>query len=267
MSAIFTLVKEQILNINLIFRLSIYEIKAQYQMHYLGSVWQFLNPLVLVGVYWFVFGLGIRGGSPIGDTPFILWLITGLIPWLYISQTVGQASNSIHSKVAMVSKMNFPVSVLPTTKIFGNSLSFFMMLVITFCITLVFDRFSGVYLIQLPYYLICMYTLIYAITILTSTLSTIIRDVQNIVQAIMRLMFFLLPIVWNIESLPENFVTILKLNPFYYVIEGIRDSLIGGEWFFEDITYTIYFWILTIIILLIGSTIHLKFRNKFVDYL
>lgn len=267
MSALISLAREQIIHFNLIYRLSIYEIKSQYQMHYLGSIWQLLNPLVLVGVYWFVFGIGIRGGSPIGETPFPLWLITGLIPWLYISPTVVQASNSIHTKIAMVSKMNFPVSVLPTIKIVSNSLSFYIMLAITFCITLIYDNFSSVYLLQLPYYLICMYILIYALTILTSSLATIIRDVQNIVQAVMRLMFFLLPIVWNVEELPELLMTILKLNPFYYLIDGFRHTLIGGEWFFEDLTYTIYFWILTIIILLIGSTIHLKFRNKFVDYL
>lgn len=267
MSAILTLAKEQILHLNLIIRLSIYETKAQYRMHYLGVIWQLLNPLVYISVYWFVFGLGIRGGSPVGETPFFIWLITALIPWLFISPTVNQASNSIYSKVAMVSKMNFPVSVLPTIKMLSNSFSFFILLAITVCITGIYDSFSGVFLVQLPYYLLCMFILIYAITILTSSLATIMRDVQNIVQAIMRMMFFLLPIVWNVEELPDSIVTILKLNPFYYLIEGFRHTLVGGKWFFEDITYTIYFWILTMLILLIGSTIHLKFRNKFVDYL
>lgn len=267
MSSILTLLKEQILNMHLIFRIGLYEMKSQYQMHYLGRIWQFLNPLVLVSVYWFVFGLGIRGGSPVGETPFFLWLLTGLIPWLYISPTIAQASNSIYSKIAMVSKMNFPVSVLPTIKMFSNSIPFLILLIITFCITIIYGEFSGLYLIQLPYYLISMYMLIFAITILTSSLAAIVRDVQNLVQAIMRIMFFLLPIVWSVDSLPGNLATILKLNPFYYLIEGFRHTLIGGEWFFDDITYSIYFWLLTMIILLIGSTMHLKFRNKFVDYL
>lgn len=267
MSSILTLAKEQMLHLNLIIRISLYETKSQYQMHYLGRIWQFLNPLVLIGVYWFVFGLGIRGGSPVGEAPFFLWLLSGLIPWLYISPTVAQASNSIHSKIAMVSKMNFPVSVLPTITMFSNSITLFILLVVNISITIIYNDFSGLYIVQLPYYLLSMYILIYAITILTSSLGTIIRDVQNLVQAILRIMFFLLPIVWNVESLPEWVVTILKLNPFYYIIEGFRNALIGKMWFFEDITYTIYFWILTMIILLIGSTIHLKFRSKFVDYL
>lgn len=270
MNSILTLTKEQILHLHLIIRIGFYETKSQYQMHYLGRIWQFLNPLILVVVYWFVFGLGIRGGSPVGETPFFLWLLTGLVPWLYISPTVAQASNSIYSKIAMVSKMNFPVSILPTIKIFSSSITFFILLLVTICINIIYGNFSGLYLIQLPYYLFSMYVLIYAITILTSSLAVIVRDVQNIVQAIMRIMFFLLPIVWNVESsesLPGTLVTLLKLNPFYYLIEGFRHTLIGGEWFFDDITYTIYFWILTVLIFLIGSTVHLKFRNKFVDYL
>lgn len=268
MISILKVVKEQIQNFQLIFRIGFYERKSQYQMHYLGRVWQFINPFILISVYWFVFGLGIREGSPINETPFFLWLIIGMVPWIFISSTVGQASNSIHSKIAMVSKMNFPVSILPSIKIVSNSVSFLILLGVAFVITLFYGRFSGIYLFQLPYYLLCTFILIYSITILTASLSTIIRDIQNLVQAIMRIMFFLLPIVWNIESLkPEYLATLLKLNPFYYVIEGYRYSLLGGEWFYNDITYTIYFWLLTITILFVGATVHLKFRNKFVDYL
>ncbi|MEK9197892.1 ABC transporter permease [Lysinibacillus halotolerans] len=267
MNSIRKITLEQLQHILLIFRLSLYETRSQYKMHYLGSLWKFLNPIVLIAVYWFVFGLGIRGGSPIGETSFFLWLLTGLVPWLYISPTIGQATNSIYSKIAMVSKMNFPVSILPTIKMFTNSFSFFILITITVFISIVYGDFSGIYLIQLPYYLISLYILIYAITILTSSLAIIVRDVQNIIQAALRIMFFVLPIVWNIESLPDYLVTLLKLNPFYYIIEGFRYSLIGGNWFYDDIIYTIYFWLLTLVILLIGCTVHLKFRNKFVDYL
>ncbi|MEX3622358.1 ABC transporter permease [Viridibacillus arvi] len=261
------ILKEQISHLNLIFRLSLYEEKGKYAMHYLGALWQLLNPFIQIGVYWLIFGLGIRKGSPVEGTPFFLWLIIGLVPWLYISRTITQASNSVYAKVNLVSKMNFPVSVLPTINIVGNSISFIPMIILTLGIALVYGIFSGIYLIQILYYLVSLYVFLFALTLLLSTLTTIIRDIQIIIQSIVRLMMYFLPIVWNVHNFPEWLVSILKLNPLFYIIEGFRHSLLGGEWFYEDIPYTIYFWSITILILTIGSYIHLKFRDRFVDYL
>ena len=267
MNAVAKVLYEQLKHMHLIFRMSMYEIKSKYNMHYLGMVWQLVNPLTQIGLYWFVFGLGIRGGAPVGDTPFFLWLIAGLVPWLFISPTVIQASNSVYSRVTLVSKMKFPVSVLPTIKIMENTYSLVVMLVIAIVLFAVNGVFSGVYLLQLIYYLVCLYVLLFGLTLLLSALTTIVRDVQSMLQSIMRMMMFLLPIVWNVSTLPEVFVNILKLNPFFYIIEGFRSSLAGGSWFYQDIPYMLYFWSVSILILFIGSHVHMKFRHKFVDYL
>jgi teichoic acid transport system permease protein len=267
MNLIWQVLKEQILNLNLIFRLGLYEGKSQYKMHYLGAFWQILNPFIQVGIYWFIFGLGIRGGSAVGETPFFLWLIAGIVPWFFISSTTTQGSNSIYSKINLVSKMKFPVSVLPSIKIIGNSISFINMLLITIVIIMFNGKLPGLYLLQIPYYIFSLYFLLFSLTLLLSTLTTIIRDVQQMVQSIMRIMMYALPILWNVESFPKVIVNILQLNPFYYIIEGFRDSLLGGQWFFEDISYTLYFWFISLLILLIGSSVHLKFRHKFVDYI
>ncbi|WP_026581955.1 ABC transporter permease [Bacillus sp. J33] len=267
MTLIWQVLKEQLLNLNLIFRLGLYEEKSKYKMHYLGAFWQMLNPIIQITIYWFVFGLGIRGGSPVGETPFFLWLIVALIPWLFIAPTITQASNSIYSNINLVSKMKFPVSVLPSIKIVSNSFSFIFMLFIAMVILMLYGFFPGIYLLQLPYYLFALYFLLFGLTILLSTLTTIIRDIQSMVQSIMRIMLYMLPVLWNVNTLPDVFVNILKLNPFFYIIEGFRNSLLGGKWFFHDFQYSLYFWFISILILFIGSTIHLKFRHKFVDYI
>ncbi|MDQ6600381.1 ABC transporter permease [Bacillus salipaludis] len=193
--------------------------------------------------------------------------MAGLVPWLFISTATTQGSNSVYSKINLVSKMKFPVSVLPSINIIGNSISFFIMLIITSIIFFLYKSFSGVYLLQVPYYLFCLYFLLFGLTLLLSTLTIIIRDIQQMVQSVMRLMLYALPIVWNIDKLPKTIVNLLQLNPFFYIIEGFRDSLLGGKWFFNDLSYTLYFWCISLLILLVGSSVHLKFRHKFVDYI
>ena len=163
--------------------------------------------------------------------------------------------------------MKFPVSVLPAIKLMESTFTFIIMLGITFMILLLNGVFGGWYLLQLVYYFIALWFFLYALTLLLSTITTIIRDVQSLIQSIMRMMMFTLPILWNVSTLPDFWQNVLKLNPFFYIIEGFRASFLGWSWFYEDVAYTVYFWSISILIFLIGSWIHVKFRDKFVDYL
>jgi len=267
MKFVFQVIKEQFYNLHLIFRLAAYEQKSSFQMHYLGILWQFINPALQVLVFWAVFGLGIRSGNPVGDIPFFVWLVIGLVPWFFISPVIVQGSNSVYAKVNLVSKMKFPVSVLPTITIVKNSFNFMVMLVLLGIVLLVYGINSGVYLFQIVYYLVALFTFLFSVTLLLSTLSTIIRDIQIALQSVMRMLFFLTPIFWDPSNVPPLFHNLLKLNPLYYLIDGFRNTFLGLGWFYEDLGFTLYFWFITLLILFVGAFMHIKFRNKFVDYL
>jgi teichoic acid transport system permease protein len=267
MKVVIEILKEQFVNAHLIFRLASYDIKSKYQAHYLGAAWQFLNPALQIFIYWFVFGIGIRQGNPIYGVPYLVWLLVGLIPWFFISPSVIQGSNSVFTRVNMVAKMKFPVSVLPSVTIISNALNFICMILILIVILMLYGINPGIYLLQLPYYFLCTIVSLYAITLLFSTISTVFRDFQIILQSVMRMMLYLLPILWDMEKLPEMYVKILKLNPLYYLIEGYRKTFIFEEWFFTDWIYMIYFWVTTLLIIYIGSLIHIRFRKQFVDYI
>ncbi|MEF7562419.1 ABC transporter permease [Bacillus infantis] len=267
MKAVFQIMKEQALHLHLIFRLALFEIKSTYQLHYLGIFWQILNPASRIFVYWLVFGLGIRGGEPVGEIPFFIWLILGLIPWLFISPAIIQGSNSIFAKISLVSKMKFPISVMPSVAIISNSFNFLILLALLMVLLIVYGINPGIYLLQLPYYLAALYLFLFSVTLLFSTISAVFRDFQSILQSLMRMMVYVLPILWDVSSLASPWLQILKLNPLFYLIQGFRSTLLGGAWFYEDITYTIYFWTITLVILLVGSMLHMKFRNRFIDYL
>src|SRR5699024_4871515 len=118
------IIKEQIDNFGIISRVSKYEEKATYQSHYLGLMWQFLNPLIQIGIYYLIFGLGLNGGRNVDGVPFIVWMLIGIIAWFFINTSLLGGSNSIYNKVAMVSKMKFPVSILPSINIMSNLVAY-----------------------------------------------------------------------------------------------------------------------------------------------
>lgn len=267
MKDVIQIIKDQFLNLRLIFQLSIYDIKGSYSQHYLGVLWQFLNPFIRISVYWLVFGLGFRKGHPVGDIPYFLWLVVGLIPWFFITPSIINGSNSIYAKVNLVSKMKFPVSVLPTISIVGNTYNFIVMLMIMGVFLVMSHINPGIYLLQFPYYLLCFYAFLFSVTLLFSTISAIVRDFQLMLQSVMRMLFYVTPVLWVPGDLPPIVDQILKLNPIYYLILGFRNTFIVKKWFFEDLTYTFYFWMITLLILFVGAIVHTKFKNKFVDYL
>lgn len=204
MNALVRIVKEQVTSFPLILRLASYETKSQYQMNYLGVLWQFLNPLIQMLAYWFVFGMGIRNSKPIitgiGEVPFIVWMLAGLIPWFFISPTILDGSNSVFKRINMVAKMNFPISSLPSVVIASNLFSYFVMMGVYVIVLLASGIYPSLHWIQYIYYLICMIVFMFSFSLFNSTISVLVRDYQFLLQAVTRLLFFLLPIFWNISE-------------------------------------------------------------------
>ncbi|MEC2291301.1 Teichoic acid translocation permease protein TagG [Bacillus licheniformis] len=275
MKALIRVLKEQYLSLPLIIRLAAYETKSKYQMNYLGVLWQFLNPLIQMLAYWFVFGIGIRKSSEmitgVGEVPFIIWMLAGLIPWFFISPTILDGSNSVYKRINMVAKMNFPISSLPSVAIAANLFSYFVMMAIYVIVLLAFGIYPNLQWLEYIYYLFCMIVFMFAFSLFNSTISVLVRDYQFLLQSVTRLLFFLLPIFWDISTQLGDkhpaLLNVIKLNPLFYIIDGFRNSFFDGSWFFEDITYTLYFWAFTLLLLTVGSVLHMKFRDRFVDFL
>lgn len=275
MKAAFNLIKEQINNFYLVRRLSMYELKSKNKSNYLGMAWEVINPTIQILIYWFVFGtimqradVSLTTGA---DVPFIAWLMGGFIIWTFFYQGTIQGSKSIYTRLAMLSKMNFPMSVIPNIVIFSQFYVHIFMLVIVIIILQFFGYYINIYYLQLLYFIVATFLLTFSISLITSTLSTIVRDVHMLLNAILRMFLYITPVLWPISRFLDKSPGILifiKLNPLYYLIEGYRAAFFGTEWYFiTHWKYTLYFWVLVFILFIIGSSIHMKFRKYFIDYL
>lgn len=273
MNSVITVIKEQLKHFYLIRRLVI-RIKKQKQKQLFRNGMEVLNPTIQILIYWFVFGaINKRANVKImegQDVSYIAWLIVGFILWNFFYQATIQGSKSIYSRLQMLSKMNFPISVIPNFVIFSQFYVHLFMMLIAIIILNFMGYYINIYYLQLLYFIFATFCLTFSISLITSTLSTIIRDVHMFLNAILRMFLYLTPVLWPISSFIENdiLVTIIKLNPLYYLTEGYRVSLFGTEWYFiTNWEYTFYFWGVVIVLFLFGSRIHVKFRSHFIDYL
>lgn len=267
MKNVYQIIVEQVLNIKLMFRLSRYESRAAYQNHYLGIIWEFLNPLTQIFIFYFVFGVGLRAGNTQG-VPFLFWMLVGVIPWLFISSSVVGASKSIYSKIGTVSKMKFPVSILPNTAIVTNMYSFLVMLGLAVLYGLVTGVQPSMYWWQFIYYFIAIWMFLFSFGLFNATISTLVHDYHLTIQSVMRVMMYLSGVFIYIDGMyfPEWVKNVLHLNPFYYMVQGFRDTFLSKQFFFENWMPTVVFWCITFFFLIVGSHLHIKFRTRFIDY-
>ncbi|MFD1429517.1 ABC transporter permease [Lacticaseibacillus mingshuiensis] len=267
MKSVWIVLKEQFGNLGMIFRISRYDEHAEYQSHYLGLAWEILNPIIQVGVYYLVFGMGLRGNRSVNGVPFIAWMLIGMSAWLFMNTSMNRSSKSITGKLYVISKMQFPVSTLPSVTIVSNLTAYWAMLAVAVFSVLVSGVPITIYWLQFFYYFICMIAFTFAMAIFSATMTVLVRDYQFILQSILRVMLYLSGAIWNLtgSGLPPKLVKFLQLNPIYYVINGYRSAFLSDGLIWENKKATLLFWLITSIILVIGCHLHVKFRARFVD--
>ncbi|MEC2158530.1 ABC transporter permease [Virgibacillus halodenitrificans] len=273
MKSALTVMREQINNFYLIRRLSLYEIKSKNKNNYLGMTWEIISPSIQILIYWFVFGT-LRNRAPVevdgNNIQFFAWLLAGFILWIFFYQSTIQGSKSIYSRLKMLSKMNFPMSIIPNYVIFSQFYVHMFMLGISIIIIQLMGYQFSIYYFQLLYYIFAAFCLVFAISLITSTLSTIIRDIHMLLSSTLRMLLYLSGVLWPITLLKDFDVImeLMKLNPLYYLIEGYRTALFGNSWhFIEQWEYTLLFWGSVLTLYFFGSILHVKFRRHFIDYL
>ncbi|WP_052256887.1 ABC transporter permease [Salinicoccus sp. YB14-2] len=269
MNNIIALIKEQWINRVLIWKLSFYNYKSTYARHYLGVLWVVLMPLLQAAVFWFVFGVGIRRPrGDVGDLPFIVHLLSGIFPWGFITACVTGGAMAILSKVGLVTKMKFPSSILISITILGNIISLVFTTLIIMVISFINDYSSPIHYVGVLYFVFATVMFTFGLSLILSSVVIIIRDVKNVIANVMRLFFFMTPIIWTIETATPIMKIITEYNPFAYLVMTYRTSLVYSEGFiYGDWSNHLYFWSLTILLFFIGVQIHYRFRDKFVDYL
>ncbi|MDR3590943.1 MAG: ABC transporter permease, partial [Negativicutes bacterium] len=243
----------------LILELTFQDIKARYLGSYLGILWAFIQPTATILILWFVFEVGFKAAT-VDNFPFVLWLITGMVPWFFVADSISGATGSIVESSYLVSKVVFRVSILPIIKILASltiHLFFVLFVVLMFY---VYNYPLSVYYLQIVYYLAAMLVLVTGLSWITSSLVIFLKDIGQAVAMLLQFGFWLTPIFWPVNSIPERFQGIVKINPFCYLVEGYRTTFIWHRWFWEDGTAALSFWMVTLTIFFLGAIIFRRLR-------
>jgi ABC-type polysaccharide/polyol phosphate export permease len=253
-------------NRSLILQLTARDFKSRYLGSYLGLLWAFIQPVVTILIFWFVFEVGFKS-APVGDFPFILWLMAGIIPWFFISDILASGTSSVVESSYLVKKIVFRVSMLPVVKLLSALIVHVFFVLFIFLAFSVYRIYPGLHSLQVIYYAFSAIVLLLGLTWLTSALMVFLKDIGQIVAMVLQFGFWLTPIFWSIQMVPPKYQIYLKLNPVYYITEGYRDSFVHKVWFWEHPIYSGYFWLLTGFVFILGAIVFTRLRPHFADVL
>jgi ABC-type polysaccharide/polyol phosphate export permease len=211
--------------------LAIRELKASYAGSAFGLLWAVFNPLVYLAVYGIVFGIFFRSTpDPVyGTQSYFLFLLCGLVPWQFFSQTINSSAGTLVKNFSLIKKaVGFPAEILPIVTVISNLISHLISLAL---LVLVVVFSAGLTPFVLLVFVYLFLTAVFSIGLgwIISGINVFLRDIEQMLGLVMMGWLFFTPIFYSPGFVPEKYLFIMKLNPMYHMVEGYRLALLTGR--------------------------------------
>lgn len=207
------------------------DILARYRGSLGGALWTFLNPLLLMATYFFVFGVVLRTrfGADASRSGFVLYFLAGMLPWLAFSEAVGRSSAVILEYRTFVKKLVFPLETLPVNLVVSGAVTELFALVIFLSALLAARRGIPASVAWLPLLLIAQILITAGVCWFLAATGVFLRDLGQIMTFVLTLWFFVTPICYPETSIPPAAAPLLRLNPMYALVRGYRSIFLENH--------------------------------------
>ncbi len=253
-----------------IWLLAVNDLIKKYKGAVMGPLWAIIKPTFTLFILWFAFTVGIRGSGTVSGYPRFIFMLSGYIPWFFISEGIVGGARSIRQNSQFVTKLSFPVSNIMTFCSLASLIVHMGMCVIMYIILLTQGYGPSIYNLQILYYMPLMYIFFLVLSWTTAPLSAFSRDFENLINSIMTGLFWLSGIFWDTYDVKSPILrTLMYFNPINYFINGYRKSFLYETSIFDSnyTTELVVFYAEFILLIIIGSHFYKKLRKILPDIL
>ena len=227
-------IRSLLLHRHLIWQLAKRNVVGRYRGSALGLVWSLVQPLLMLGVYTYVFGvvLQVRWSDRLqddGEVAFAVILFSGLIVHALFSECFTRAPTLILENANFVKKVIFPLEILPYTVLASALFHAGMSMVVLLAAHLVLDRDMAWTALLLPVILAPLLIMTVGVTWLLASLGVFLRDIGQITSVLSTVLLFVSPIFFPVDRLPEAMRAVVYLNPLSVIVDQVRAVLLFGE--------------------------------------
>jgi lipopolysaccharide transport system permease protein len=242
------------------------ELKARYRGSALGFVWSFINPLLLLLIYSYVF-TAVMPNETEGVQPYQLFMFCGILPWTWFSSSLAESANSLISGGNLIKKVLFPAEVLPIVSVLTNMVHFFLGLPILVAFLVIYGHYPApMNLLWFPVAVLVQLLFTISLALMLSALSVHFRDIKDILANLLTLWFFSTPIIYPwFQPSVRKFHTFFDINPFTHLAVTYQEIL-----FFNQAPVGHWKWLLalgggSIFLFLAGYWLFDRLRDSFAE--
>jgi ABC-2 type transport system permease protein len=216
----------------LVYNLTVRDLQLKYKGSFLGIAWSLLNPVLQMAIYTVIFSLFLR----IVVVPnYWAFVIGGIIAWTFFSGCMTNASPVFVRNPNLISKVYFPIEVLPISMVLANFVNFLIPMALLLVVLFVTHIPVGASLVLLPVIVLSQLLMSIGLSLVASSLTVFLRDIEHFLLLGLQILFYATPILYplNPEALPkgaERFITILHLNPLSWLFTCYHAVLYYGQW-------------------------------------
>lgn len=201
------------------------ELRNRYKGSVLGVFWSFLNPLFLLLLYSFVFSFVMKISIP----NYLLFLFSGLIPWICFKSSILASSGSIVGNGGLLKKVYFPREIVVLSSITSNFINMFIAFILIIPLLFVYHEPINKYYLLLPFVMIVQFIFTLSIGMLVAAFTVFVRDLRQILDIAMMGLFYLTPIVYRSEMIPDKIQYFFDINPITIIIKFYQDVIYHNQ--------------------------------------
>lgn len=193
------------------------DLKVRYASSALGYLWSVLEPLMLAGIYWFIFTQIFS--RTVGAEPYIVFLLAGLLPWTWFNGAVVDSARALHAEARLVRSTNVPREVWVTRVVLSKGVEFVLSLPVLLFFAVLCSAPVGWGLLLLVPAVVLQAMLLLGLGLLLAPMVVLVRDVERIVRIALRLGFYASPVIFAVSDVPDPWSTLFALNPLAGIFE------------------------------------------------
>lgn len=243
------------------------DLLARYRGSTVGLFWSVIHPLIMLGLYTFVFStiLKVRVGASEGTDQFALYLFCGLLPWNAFAEGLNRSTGVILENTNLIKRAVFPSEILPVYPVITGIVAELIGFVILVAALLLTGRSIGPVMLLLPVILLLQAVLTIGLAWIIAGITVFIRDLGQMLGMMLTLWVFLTPIFYPPSVIPETLRVFLAVNPMYALVEAYRSVILRGE--FPALGGVVLTALIGIVIFLVGYRVFTKMQPVFADVL
>jgi ABC-2 type transport system permease protein len=238
------------------------DLKVKYSTSRLGYVWSVLDPLLMSGVYWFVFTQIFSRG--VGREPYLVFLLLGILPWQWANGVIRDASRALTADAKLVRSTNLPREIWILRVVGTKAVEFLLSIPVLILFVLIYRQEPSWYLAAFPLAALIQVVFLVGIGLLLAPLTVLYTDLRRLLRVALRVMFYLSPIIYGVRDVqanaPEWVQTLYVLNPMAGILDLYRAAFFPG--FFAGWTEVVVAAVVSTLVFVLGVTVFVRLEGR-----